>query len=98
MKITLKKKDFKNSNYGDCYGCALYKAIMREFKFKPQLNVSVGGWEVNQNNPRHKLFQLNQFNADKILRGYTKRDKDIIVNLIPTEFFEKNYGLPKTNT
>lgn len=99
MKITIKKEDFKNSRYGDCYGCALWKAVMREFKFKPELIVSVGGWEINQNNPRKLLFELNRRDANKVARSYNKKEiKDITVNLKPTEFFKKNYGLPKTNT
>lgn len=98
MKITIKKEDFIGNNYTDCYGCALWRAVMRKFKFKPQLKIGIGGWEVNQNNPRALLFTFNQLDADKIVDGYDSRNKNVIIDLIPTEFFKKNYGLPKTNT
>lgn len=99
MKITIKKEEFENSHYSDCHGCALWQAVMRTFNFKPETRISVGGWEISQNySSREILFNLNQFNADKVISGYKGEKKNVTVSIMPTKFFKKNYGLPKTNT
>lgn len=82
IEIIVLKKDFLTSNYGNCYDCALIRAVKRYSKFK-ELIPGAGGytldlWKDKSHQNLVKSYKI--INNQELVDTY-KNPKRIIVQL-----------------